>query len=230
MANLLLNKILSHSTMQGTDIDTLSFFNKYNQLHLEESDELMRRKFRKILSQEYELERMGLFAKEMHILEAQNQVLLKQKKAIKKHNSHLFITINPKPAVPLQQFMVIVHKIAKKTCFENILYVFEQRGTIANCDIGKGFHCHMLVQRNLNYKPTKCITNVQNSLTKIVKSVKDRHLLNIKVIGPEFALDKKDYILGTNKEGEEKELKQQADIKWRETESIYAFYGDKEII
>ncbi|AXH77601.1 MAG: putative replicase [Circoviridae sp.] len=229
MPKTLLSLILEQSG-QEEEKEQLSFFNKYNKLHMEESTELIRIKFKKILSQEYQLERMGLFAKKLQELEAQNAVLLKQKQAFKKQNSHLFITINPKPVVKLSDFTKVCHKISKKTCFNKVLYVFEQRGTIEGCDIGKGFHCHLLIERNLNYKPTKCITNIKSSLKKFVGNVNNQHQLNCQVIGNEFAVDKKNYILGKNKTGEGKDAKQIADIKWRFDQNITPFYGCEKII
>ncbi len=229
MRKTLLSLIVEQSGQQN-EKEQLSFFNKYNQIHMEESQELIRMKFKKILSQEYQLERMGLFAAKLQELETQNAVLLKEKKAIKNNNSHLFITINPKPEVKLDDFLKVCHKISKKTCFNKVLYVFEQRGTIEGCDIGKGFHCHLLIERNLNYKPTKCITNIKSSLKKFVGNVQNQHQLNCQVIGIEFATDKKNYILGTNKTGEGKDAKQDADIKWRNDKNITPFYGCEKII
>lgn len=230
MNHLLLTTILKNTKLKGTDAEQILFFNKYNQLHMEESEELIRRKFKKILGQEYELGRMGEFAVGLKQLEKQNEILIREQKASKRQNSHIFITINPKPTIELVKFLTVCHKIAKKTCFDDILYVFEQRGTIEGCDVGKGFHCHLLVKRNLNYKPTKCITNVQNSCKNIVGNVKSGNQLNIKVIGPEFAADKKNYILGKNKTEEGKDVKQDADVKWRKSECIAEFYGSENII
>ncbi len=230
MTTTLLGTILQHSKKQGGDLEQIEFFNKYNGIHLEESDDLVRRKIRKILTQEYELERMGGFLKSIKDLEAQNALLLKEKKAFKKNNSHLFITINPKPSVTLEEFMKVCHKVAKKTCFSDKLYVFEQRGTTAGCDIGKGFHCHLLVARNLNYKPTKCIANMKSSLKKMVGNPNNQAQLNIVVIGPQFATDKRDYILGKNKTGEGKDAKQLGDDVFRQQNLISAYYGSKNII
>lgn len=226
----LLSVILEQSKYAGGVNEQIEFFNKYNQIHLEESDDLVRRKIRKILSQEFELERMGSFLKKIKDLEAQNAILLKEKQAFKKNNSHIFITINPSPSVELADFMKVCHKVAKKTCFSDILYVFEQRGTTANCDIGKGFHCHLLCTRNLNYKPAKCITNMKQSLKKFVGNVNNQAQLNFQVCGKEYARDKKDYILGKNKKGDGKDEKQLGDDVWRAKNLISAFYGSENII
>jgi hypothetical protein len=223
-------KVILEATQEKDAKEQLSFFNQYNKLHMEESKELIKIKFRKILNQEYRLNKMGSFAEKLQKLEAQNEVLIKAQKAFKKNNSHLFITINPKPGIKLDEFVTVCHKVSKKTCFSEVLFVFEQRGTIANCDVGKGFHCHLLVRRNLNYKPTKCITNIKSSLKKFVGNINNPRQLNCQVIGPEFALDKKDYMLGQQKTGEGKDAKQEADIKWRNAESINPFYGCENII
>lgn len=230
MPKNLLSVILS-SVKDVPENEKIAFFNKYNEIHMQESEELIRRKFRKILSQEYELERMGDFAKELLILETQNVLLLKEKRAIKKNNTHLFITINCwTDKVSLGTFLDKCHKISQKTCFKNVLYAFEQRGTTEGGDVGKGYHCHLLVERNLNYKICKCMDNVKNSCKSLVKNVKSSNLLNFQVIGHEFAKDKKNYIIGQNKTGDNKDLKQLADIEWRKSNDIKSFYGDENII
>lgn len=226
----LLKIILKH-TATLPESEQVHFFEEMNALHLEESKELIKRKFRKVLSQEFELERMGGFAQKLHQLQAQNHVLILEKRAIQNNNTHMFITINAWTSkVTLETFMKKCHKIAKKTCFSKCLYVFEQRGTIEKGDVGQGYHCHILVQRNLKYKVCKCCDNVKYSAKNLVKNVKLTHLLNFQICGKEYAIDKKNYILGQNKTGENKDIKQEADIKWRTAEAINAFYGDENII
>lgn len=226
----LLNVILS-SVKEESPKEQISFFEKYNELHMQESEDLIRRKFRKILSQEYQLERMGTFAKKLLHLETQNDMLIKKKHAIKNNNTHMFITINCwTDKVSLETFVTKCHKIAKKTCFKNVLYVFEQRGTIESGDVGKGYHCHLLVERNLNYKPSKLCDNTKQSCSKIVKNVKSKNMLNFQIIGSEFAKDKKNYIIGQNKTGDSKDLKQLGDIQWRQQKKLKSFYGDENII
>nr|AGA18402.1 hypothetical protein [uncultured marine virus] len=230
MPRNLLNVILSQ-VKEEPDSEKIAFFNKYNSIHMEESEELIKRKFRKILSQEYQLERMGSFAQQLLILETQNEVLIKEKRAIKTNSTHIFITINAwTEKITLQKFLAKCHKISKKTCFKNVLYAFEQRGTIDDNTVGKGYHCHLLVERNVNYKVCKCIDNTKKSCTPLVKNVNARHLLNFQVIGQEFAKDKKNYIIGQNKTGDKKDIKQVADIEWRKSNDIKSFYGDENII
>jgi len=107
--------------------------------------------------------------------------------------------------------------------------VLEQRGdTLEN--MGTGFHSHILFKRNLNYKPTKCITNLKNSLKKVVGDVNNQHQFNYKVIGSEFAQDKKKYIIGQNKTGDNKDQKQKTDLFWRKKEGIEEYLGDLNIV
>lgn len=228
----LISKIANY-TKSLKESEQLLFFNKMNRIHLEETDDLIRRKFRKILAQEYQLERSGTFLKIIRTTEARNTVLLKQNAAIKKCNTHIWITINPQPSVMLLDFLHFMNKIAKKTCFSKFLYVLEQRGTIGDeskSNIGTGMHAHLLVERNLNYKPCKCCDNIRNSAKKFVGNVKNNNQINIHVIGPDFAKDKRDYILGKNKTGEGKDEKQDADIIWRKANNIQPFYGSEKII
>jgi len=216
MSISLIKLIASHTP---TEIDP-AFYLKMEQLLAKEEEALVSRKFKKILSQEYELERLGGFYKSLKLKIDQNTVMLKEKSAIKKNNGYIWVTINPKPSVSLQEFKTLIYKILTKTCFTGHLAVFEQRGTIEADNLGKGFHAHILFKRNLTYKPTKCITNLKQSCKKVVDNVNNPQLLNIKIIGNEFATDKEEYIIGMNKTGEGKGEKQEADKAWRAKEKL----------
>jgi len=218
----LLQAIVAHTKTMKDD-EQVSFFNKMNQLHMQEADDLIKRKFKKILGQEYLLEQGGAFQKQLKSIEHSNAFALKVQRAVKQHNTHLWITINPKPSIKLVDFVKFIAKISTKTCFTSCLYVFEQRGT-SEQDIGKGFHCHMLAKRNINYKPCKCRDNVKNSCKKLVGNHNNKAQLQIVVIGEDFAKDKKDYILGKNKTGTDKAAKQDGDVIWRIKESIEPYY------
>lgn len=211
---------------------------------MQEQDDLMKRKFRKILSQEYELERSGPFLKNLKQIETQNYLKIRENLAIKHNNTYLWITINPKDSVSLADFLKFMHKVANKSCFTDYLYVLEQRGTIGTeADLasgtfkspGKGMHAHLLVKRNLNYKPCKCITNVKNSCKRIVGNINHKNQVYIVKIGNDFAKDKTEYILGKNKtgvgnDGVAKSCKQDADVFWRLTHKIPDYFGNPNII
>lgn len=112
--------------------------------------------------------------------------------------------------------------------FKDYLYVLEQRGS-TEFEAGKGFHAHILVRRNLEYKPSWLKKNIGNTCKNLC-NINNPNLLNIQVIGEDFARDKKVYILGQNKNGEGKDLKQQIDIFWRKNLSIPDYLGNNDII
>lgn len=61
---------------------------------------------------------------------------------------YLFITINPDDEVStLSKFVRALEIIMKKKWVEDLVYVIEQRG-VNEDEIGKGYHCHMLINRN----------------------------------------------------------------------------------
>jgi len=224
----LIELIAQEAVLQGTGNDiNLNWFIRTNAELLEEEKQFRLRKFRGILSQEYELERMGPFMRKVRGLEARNRVLIKEKKAINKNNGYLWVTINPQSTVMLNDFIAIIKKICTKTCFTGHKGVFEQRGTVAGNDIGAGLHAHILFKRNLAYKPTKCCTNIRKSCSKIVGNINNNNQVNISIIGPDFAKDKLQYM--SVKTGEGKSLKQEGDVIFRTKNGLTGGYADGDL-
>lgn len=206
--------------------DTLSdedFFKHY-QLYIDEKQELMKRKIRKVQEQMYQLETLGKTFQEIKKLETKNTHLLKEKTAKEHNNSHLWITINPMPSVKLIDFKKKIEKLVARKIFTEYLYVYEQRGKTED-DAGKGFHAHILAKRNLNYKPFKTHECIRNTCKSLVKNKKCNKTINIQNIGYDFAEDKREYILG-EKTGDGKDQKQQIDIIWREKNNLNKYYND----
>ncbi len=193
-------------------------------LYFDELKDLKRRKFRKILEQQYKLETLGDFYKEVKKIEEENVQKMKVMTAKAHNNLFLFITVNPKPDITFSEFTLKMEKLVNRNIFKNGLYVYEQRGSTEE-DAGKGFHCHMLCERNLNYKPTKVVSCIKNTC-KSLCDVKDKRVLNIQVIGEEFAEDKRKYIMGHNKTGEGKSVKQDIDTYWRKKNNLKEYYKD----
>lgn len=190
--------------------------------------ELKKRKVRKILEQEQELENIDTFSTKLKKIEEKNKLKLKEKNAKKNNNQYMWLTINPKPDLSLADFRKVVDKISTKTCFADVLYTYEQRGS-STSSLGKGFHAHMLVKRNLKYKPIKLKQNIKYSCKRVVGNVNNDSQLNIQIVGEDYAKDKKEYILGV-KNGDGKQAKQQLDPIWREKEKIERYYGNKNIV
>ena len=192
--------------------------------------ELKKRKVRKILEQEYQLENIDKFSTSLKEIEEKNKIKLKELHAKNHNNGYMFVTINPKPDVTLANFRKAVDKISTKTCFADVLYTYEQRSSsTAKSKIGQGLHTHMLIKRNVKYKPIKLKQNIKNSCKKLVGNVNNESQLNIQIVGEEFARDKKEYILG-EKTGHGKSCKQQVDKIWRQENSMESYYGNKNIV
>ncbi len=167
--------------------------------HLLQSEEeaLFKRKIKGVLEQEYQLDRLGPILKNIKTLSVNNSQLLKEKNALLHNNGYLWVTINPDPKVPLEQFMKIINKITTYSCFSQWEFVIEQRGTIAKKNIGHGFHAHLLFKRNLSYKPKDLIFKIKRGAKNLVKDVNNNHQLNFAVIGDDFAKDKITYMNGS---------------------------------
>lgn len=151
--------------------------------------------------------------------------VIKQNIAVEHNNGFVFITVNPEPEVSFEDFDKQVRKLLKRNMFGGSLAVYEQRGKTEE-EIGNGFHAHILAERNLNYKPSKVAKNTKNTFKGICDE-KNPHLLNIQFIGPDFASDKQEYIIGTNKTGEGKDLKQNMDKVWRSSLGLEDYLGEK---
>ena len=172
--------------------DTQQFI-KYRDYLDKAEEEIVVKMMKEHLKNEIALGRGNKVQDSLHkSLQLQKQELKKQLSK-KNNNGYMFITINPKPSVTLNDFRKLLKRISCKTCFDKCLYVLEQRGDDEE-HMGKGYHAHMLVKRNLNYKPTKLKTNVKNTCVKYVGNIHNENQLNIQTIGEEFAQDKQNYI------------------------------------
>lgn len=152
---------------------------------------------------------------------------IREQKAQKHNNLYLWLTVNPKSEITFENFKSRVEKAVARTMFSDYLYVYEQRGTEQTADLGEGFHAHILLKRNLDYKPCKVITNLKNTF-------KDMTLVDKKEIfawywcSDEYKLDKIQYITGL-KTAEGKDEKQIGDKLWRKYNDLETFYGNLEI-
>lgn len=185
--------------------------------------DLLKRKIQQVLHQEYELNTIDdPLIKSVRLMEQRNRVRLKELNAEKHQNSFLWVTINPKQSVKLCDFVKQVAKIAKYSCFIGYCYVYEQRGTLGEKNIGKGFHAHLLLQRNLAYKPSKCKQKVQRGCAKLVGNINNNNQLNFAIIGRDFAVDKYKYISAAKKIS--KQDKQIGDKQFRKQNNLEIIY------
>lgn len=139
---------------------------------------------------------------------------------------YIFLTINPRPKVSWEKFSRKVFKTVQSNMFADYTMTFEQRGTIEQNDLGRGFHAHILFKRHLPLDDGLTPSNIKRNLKQSWKAYSDttnHSCFNIQFIGADFAQDKLDYIEGY-KTGDGKDLKCQGDIVWREKMGIDAVY------
>lgn len=195
---------------------------EYFDLFDESKKEFDKALLKKIMKMEYETECLG--EKYVKIKEYEKELFTLKKELLSKehNNGYCFITVNPKPNTTLSDFQKIIEKAVERNIFTAFRYVYEQRGSCIE-DKGKGFHCHILCKRNLNYKPSKVSSNLKNTFKKVT-NVDNPSLLNIQHIGEDFAKDKNEYIISV-KTGKGKDVKQEIDVVWRQAEGLQTVYS-----
>lgn len=209
-----------------------SQYDKYFRMYNQMEEELTKKKMMKIMEMEYQLNSLSQFHTILYNKEKDLKTKLQVKMSKDHNNGYAWITINPNPSIKLETFIKVIEKIVKKTCFTDYIYVYEQRGTDTKT-LGKGFHAHLLLKRNLKYKPTKCKFNVKDTLKRANIVTNWQHGFDYKTIGDEFAVDKLDYILGlktgTKADGTAKAISQKYDAIWRLENKLEPYYGTLKI-
>ena len=144
-----------------------------------------------------------------------------------KYGNVLFITINPRPDVLLEEFMKAMNKFKSKVWIEDYIYVYEQRG-ITEEESGKGFHAHFLLWKPDNKKSHEVIRETKNTFKNIC-SIDNPSILNIKNCKDEDIEKRKNYMLGhKNTEIDpSKQVKQEIDLIWRNRNNIENCYQKK---
>lgn len=222
----LIDTIINHCGTQQINLRH-SLFAQYNN----EKEELLKRKMKKILNQEYQLEQLGPLYNKLKSLENTNEKRLKEKLAEKNNNAWFWATINPKNDISFEKFRKVIEKIAKYSCFAGCVYTYEQRGTLEEDNLGKGFHAHMIMKRNLNYKPKDLEAKLRRGCKSIVGNILNNHQVNTAKIGYDFAGDKYKYITGSKKlEKQDKQIADRIFRKNRKLKSIYNFNISPDII
>lgn len=206
----------------GEKVD-LKLLDMLNQMLVTEEKELIRRKMKTILKQEDQLGRLGNLVLNLDKRMNVNDMTIKKKLAKKNNNGYLWVTINPKPDIALDTFLTKIRKIAMYTCFQDYKYVIEQRGTVQQNNIGSGIHAHLLLQRNLSYKPKDCIKNIRRGSKTLVGNINNDHHIYIQKIGEEWKAQKDEYIEGI-KFGDGKSDKQKGDIIFRKKHNLETVY------
>ncbi len=182
-----------------------------------------KKKVEGIIKDKYNAGTLG--EKWLKVKEYESKTKMELKEAVAKahNNGYVFVTINPDKDCTLQKFETLVDKFAKRNMFKSYRYVFEQRGTTEE-EAGKGLHAHILLKRNLDYKPCLVTKNSKNTFKSIAK-VDNPAILNIQHIGADFAKDKDEYMTQV-KDDELKAEKQVIDKFFRNKMNLKHVYGD----
>lgn len=186
-----------------------------------------KQKLKSIFTKSYQAEVLGIKWKQIKEHEEKLNCTIRETKAQKHNNLYLWLTVSPKPSIEFDDFKSRVEKAVTRTMFSDYLYVYEQRGTEQTADIGEGFHAHILLKRNLDYKPCKVITNIKNTF-KDMTIVDNKEIFAWYWCSNEYKLDKVEYITGL-KTAEGKDEKQIGDKLWRKYNDLETFYGNLEI-
>lgn len=193
-------------------------FRKMETMLREIKEDWKRAKIKAILNEDYKLGRLGDDERIMLEHQQENALALKLQTAQKHNNQYAWITVTAKPKIKFDEFYRVTQKLFERQIFMAGYMVYEQRGTTKE-DMGTGFHAHLCMERNLNYKPFKLEENAFNSVKKVCNKV----AFQCKHIGEDFRKDKLEYIFSL-KTGEGKEAKQLMDVPWRQSLQLETYY------
>lgn len=193
-------------------------------IYEEEKTQLLRQKMKVLVKREWD---QGLIHKNF-------KELYDRLSEDKRDNCEwLWITINPRPNIELQQTKKVVEKFLKRTFISKYCYVYEQRASAENKKpIGTGHHVHLLIKRNLDANVSiydikkrckngfRCISDVDNS-----------SIFHYKHMPEEYVQDKINYMTNKNldEEHKDKEEKQEYDKKWRIENNLESIYNTLEL-
>jgi len=145
---------------------------------------------------------------------------------VKDNTNFIFLNVNPAPNHSLLSFQQLIEKSLKKKWIKSFLYVLEQRGENEK-EAGKGFHTHIIIEKDETKQYTQCIKELARSFSKVCDTT-NYHLFNGTKIKNEDIEKRRNYILG-RKADETKWLKQDMDIIWRQEYFLKSYYGNRDI-
>jgi hypothetical protein len=142
-----------------------------------------------------------------------------------KFGNILFITINPRPDITLEEFRKSLIKFISKVWIEDYIYVMEQRG-VTEEESGKGFHAHALIWKPDGKKSHEVIRETKNTFKNIC-SIDNPQILNIQNCKEEDINKRKNYMIGLKdlKYDPTKQEKQNIDVGWRIRNNIEPYYA-----
>lgn len=165
-----------------------------------------------------------LAIKQEQLLNERDDILFK--KQDRTLTEYMFITINPDPKykISVKTMYDKCMKIFKSKNVSNYLMVLEQRGKNVG-EVGNGLHTHFILQHKYR-KYCELRKHLQRIFGDVIGNDKHIWISCCKTIND---VDKrKKYMLG-DKEGHDKQIKQQWDKVFRLEKGIDDYYGDENI-
>ena len=227
------NELIINKAQALSSMDNFSWITKddLEELRIQEEKKFFQQQYKKNLTMKFELGTLGSHMLQLKEEQEDLRDKLKAKTARDHNNGYLFITVNPKVSTADVMFKEKLHKFEKsiikfinRNFVEEAWAVIEQRG-VASGEAGQGYHAHIELRRNLNYRPSDIIKGAKNTF-KTYCDVKNPNLLNCQIHGEDFHKDKLEYIEGV-KTGEGKDLKQIVDKTFREKNNLQVVYNAK---
>lgn len=158
-----------------------------------------------------------------------NYVVALQEKKANCKSTHVMITVNPKPDVPLCKFLKKIKSFIELKWVDNTYrYALEQRsdGTVT---LGTGVHVHILIKRDSKVTPSTIKRETQRLFGKLVENPKDPHTINFHFGDATYAANAEKYICGLKKDDDKKQ-KCLYDNKWRAIHNLDEYYSAGNVV
>ena len=141
----------------------------------------------------------------------------------------IWMTVNPRPEIKLEEMVKVVEKYVKRTFIEKYVYVYEQRASKENNkNIGTGIHSHILIKRNMEANISIYDIKKRTKMAfKNITDVNNNKIFHYKNMPEKYVIDKINYMTNKNldEEHKDKEQKQDMDKEWRKQNKLKEMYN-----
>jgi len=189
----------------------------YMNIYQKAKDDFLYRKIQQNMTIAFELKKLSPIHDKLY----DERQHLKEEQAKRLGTLWLWLTVSPNDKVKFPDFQKKITQFAQRKQFKEYFYVYEQRSKDPET-AGQGFHCHLLLKRNISYKQNKIISNSKNSF-KNMTNTNDFQIFNYHWCPDEYLNDKIEYMTGS-KTGCEKDTKQLIDVLFRQKYNLSNYY------
>jgi len=194
----------------------------YMNIYQKAKDDFLYKKIQSNMTIAFELKKLSPIHNQIY----DERQALREEQAQRLGTLWLWLTVSPHDKVQFTDFQKKVTQFSQRKMFKDFFYVYEQRGKNKE-EIGKGFHCHFLLKRDIKYKQNKIISNSKNSF-KNMTNINDFNIFNFHWCPEEYLKDKIEYMTGS-KTGCEKDTKQLIDVLFRQKYNLNIYYNKDDV-